>query len=103
MISNRILSIDFRFRTDKSDAQKILLARERRRQKKAKILREEKTGTWRRKKIYATDAPPPSKEKNNLPGSLGTWLTSTKQGRIHDSISRVRWAGAVTEVRTPFG
>ena len=26
-----------------------------------------------------------------------------KQGRIHDSISRVRWAGAVTEVKSPFG
>ena len=25
-----------------------------------------------------------------------------KQGRIHDSISRLRWAGAVTEVRSPF-
>ena len=25
-----------------------------------------------------------------------------KQGCIHDSISRVRWAGAVMEVRSPF-
>ena len=25
-----------------------------------------------------------------------------KQGRIHDIISRVYWAGAVTEVRSPF-
>ena len=26
-----------------------------------------------------------------------------EQGRIHNSISRVRWAGAIMEVRSPFG
>ena len=26
-----------------------------------------------------------------------------KQGCIHDNIIRVRWAGAATEVRSPFG
>ena len=30
------------------------------------------------------------------------WLQKEKQGRIHDSISRVRWAVAVAEVRSPF-
>ena len=30
-------------------------------------------------------------------------ISSLKTGRIHDCISGVRWAGAVTEVRSPFG
>ena len=29
--------------------------------------------------------------------------TEGKQDCKHDSISRVRWAGAVSEVRSPFG
>ena len=33
----------------------------------------------------------------------GETRRETKQGRIHNSISHVRWAGAETEVRSPFG
>ena len=44
-------------------------------------------------------------DRNNCDRSVGSPILPVfrkKQGRINDSISRVRWAGAVTEVRSPF-